>query len=76
MRTKIRFSRQRVTQVAVAEAWREARQAPDLPEPKVPDSHKFDWTFTTNYKGTLLSDKEGRKLKVLACLISTCKAHC
>lgn len=52
-----------IPKVAVAEAWREARQAPDLPEPKVPDSHKFDWTFTTNYKGTLLSDKEGRKLK-------------
>ncbi|OQR67634.1 TIP41 protein-like [Tropilaelaps mercedesae] len=52
-----------IPKVAVADAWQEARHTPDLPVPTVPESHKFDWTFTTNYKGTLLSDKNGRKLQ-------------
>lgn len=52
-----------VPKVAIADAWREARQGLDLPEVKTPESHKFDWTFTTSYKGTLFG-KEGVELKV------------
>ena len=52
-----------VPKVAIADAWREARQGLDLPEVKTPESHKFDWTFTTSYKGTLFGN-DGVELKV------------
>ncbi|XP_035431625.1 TIP41-like protein [Spodoptera frugiperda] len=40
-------SRMEAIEVSCAEAWQEAR--PDAPKPKRP----FDWTFSTDYKGTL-----------------------
>jgi len=46
-----------IPKVAIADAWREARTAPDLPSPVV--SNMFDWTFTTDYKGTLFANKHG-----------------
>lgn len=54
-----------VPKVAIADAWREARQGLDLPEVKTPESHKFDWTFTTSYKGTLFG-RDGAQLEVRA----------
>jgi len=50
-----------VPKVAIADAWREARTAPDLPAPVV--TNMFDWTFTTDYKGTLYSNKDGQQLE-------------
>jgi len=39
-----------VIKVAIAEAWKESRASVDVSH-KV--SHPFDWTFTTNYSGTV-----------------------
>nr|CAG4650230.1 EOG090X07SL [Sida crystallina] len=42
-----------LVKVAVAEAWKEARAELNVSQ-KV--SHPFDWTFTSDYRGTLLGD--------------------
>nr|CAG4649414.1 EOG090X07SL [Scapholeberis mucronata] len=42
-----------LVKVAVAEAWKEARAELDVSQ-KV--SHPFDWTFTTDYRGTIFGD--------------------
>ncbi|XP_067129503.1 TIP41-like protein isoform X2 [Centruroides vittatus] len=56
---KLVESKQDLMKVAVAEIWQQARSeckyAKDVVKP-------FDWTFTTDYKGTLLSD--GKSLKI------------
>lgn len=39
-----------IPKVAAAQAWREARPLSDFPKD---DQVHFDWTFTTDYKGTL-----------------------
>ncbi|XP_002740803.1 TIP41-like protein [Saccoglossus kowalevskii] len=47
--------------VAVAERWREARQDSEFINEVI---KPFDWTYTTNYKGTLLGEDE-KQLKTI-----------
>lgn len=51
-----------IPKVAIADAWRESRQTPDHPQPTV--TNMFDWTFTTDYSGSIVPGKNGKRLKV------------
>jgi type 2A phosphatase activator TIP41 len=48
--------------VSVAKEWKESRADQEFIDKLI---HPFDWTFTTSYKGSLISDGEGKpKMKV------------
>lgn len=49
-----------IPKVAAAQAWREARPLADYSKD---DEEHFDWTFTTDYKGTLFSNDKAIAVK-------------
>lgn len=55
-----------VPKVAIAQAWREARPQADHPCDDRPPP--FDWTYTTDYKGTLFSGDKSITVRLGSCL--------
>lgn len=56
-----------IPKVAAAQAWREARPLADYSKE---DEDHFDWTFTTDYKGTLFGNDKTIVVCQKACLVT------